>query len=116
MANYLVLITTLGSVRGVHARLFEAGETVDLDDPDLAAVGVADGWLKPVAGAAAPAAGLLSYRVLEPKGLPEARHGWASDLPQVGAIIQLAPDAAAPLIDGLVVELVAKSGKAKAKK
>jgi len=45
MSKYLVITTTLGSIRGMHAKEFVAGETVDLDDDDLAGIGLRDGWL-----------------------------------------------------------------------
>lgn len=106
MSLYLVLITTLGSIRGIHAREFVEGETVDLDDDDLAAVGCRDGWLQPLddLNAAPPADVLADYVVLLPDEMPVPASGWVADRPKAGEIVSLGVDDAAPLLESGVIE------------
>lgn len=113
MPLYLVLLTTLGSIRGIHAREFVKGETVDLDDDDLAAVGCRDGWLTPVddLSGATPATVLAEYAVLIPDEMPVPASGWEADRPKEGEIVSLSDEDAAPLLESGAIEPLMPSEK-----
>lgn len=48
MARYLVLKRFDGAIQGCFVKTFVDGETVEVEDMDLAGVAVAEGWVTPV--------------------------------------------------------------------
>jgi hypothetical protein len=60
MPKFTVKKSFKGAIYGVHVRDFVEGETVEIHDPDLAQVGLRNGWIEsyveqPEAKAEAPA-------------------------------------------------------------
>jgi len=117
MSKYLVITTTLGSIRGMHAKEFVAGETVDLDDDDLAGIGLRDGWLCHVDDLdAAPDPPLQAYTVLLPDDMPTPDSGWEVDRPKEGDIVTLSEEEAAPLVEaGTIAPVEAPKAETKPK-
>ena len=47
MGKYLVLIAFAGALRGCYVKNFAADSVVEIDDPDLEAVALKEGWIEP---------------------------------------------------------------------
>lgn len=121
MGHYLVKKTTDGAVNGCHVKTFVEGETVALYDADLAAVGVADGWLVPVDEPVADlgadwidpltgAAGdfpedYAEFVMVDPARWPLGEGGaaWRDQLPAAGEVFGMSAAAAADLVESGVI-------------
>lgn len=138
MAFYLVVRDTLGAVNGCYVTQFKAGETVKLDDADLAAVGLADGWLQLVGEAsgapqndayidpasapedAAPVDG-IRVEVVDPARWPvePGAAAWGADRPKPGDVVMVDSETAEALLEqgiALAIETTNKPKRRKAKK
>lgn len=135
MGHYLVKRTTDGAINGCYVKTFVEGETVALDDADLAAVGVADGWLVPVdapeadlaegAGWIDPLTGQAGempedykeFVMLDPERWPlgEGEGAWRDQLPAKGEVFGMSAADAVDLVEaGVIAAAPKKKRKTKA--
>lgn len=115
MEKYLILVSFPGALQGCYVVEYVAGQTVEIPDPDLVAVALAEGWITPVddLSGAPPADTRVKFIVLKPTELPGFEQGWEGDLPKLGDIILFEEEIAKPLLEEgvIAVELPAEYGR-----